>query len=138
MPWAVLERAEQWHDRCWNDWLTSWTPANEERLEQSQAALEEARYHVASNDATRRERLAKQQAEEAEREARKQAELDQALAPTKAYRMWEWLVDHPDQTEADFEKKTWPLLRANLIEDMGREAQEALAEKLRRSGRYEM
>ena len=93
---------------------------------------------MAENDAAREARIAKQRAEEAEREAQHQAEIDARLEPVKQRERRRWLYDHPDRTETDFEKKAWPLLRQNLIEEDEEQAKRELMDRLRRSSRYSL
>jgi hypothetical protein len=68
----VLKQAQEWYDRCWDDWFSQRTPANEQRLELATAKLEEAKYHVKSNAEAK---AAWQQKLQAEKDA-KRAESD--------------------------------------------------------------
>jgi len=45
------------------------------------------------------------------------AQFDAKVAPTKEKAKRQWLYDHPDRTETDFETQAWPLLRANLEDE---------------------
>ena len=56
-PEAVLQRAQENHDRVWNDWFRTRSQHDEERLDKATAELERARQNVAENNAARKVRL---------------------------------------------------------------------------------
>ena len=81
----------------------------------AQDAAEQAERHAQSAEymADYRRRLAeKKQAEQAQRDA----EFERQVAPLKRTKMLEWLIDHPGQSEADFEL-VWPHVRELLKVD---------------------
>lgn len=88
------------------------------------------------NEDNRQRRLA---ALEAERRAKAQdheAEIEAALEPRKQQLKRQWLVDHPDRSDADFERHAWPKLCANLVADDEEAATASVRAGLLRSGQY--
>ena len=94
----------------------------EERREENQRFRDE---HLAG--------LATQRAEEHKLEERR---LDALLEPEKQRRKRQWLADHPDKSESDFERHAWPQLRVNLVEEMEAADEKEIEMSLRRTGRY--
>ncbi len=90
------------------------------------------------NDATRREYLAGLEAAKAEKQSQHDREIDAELEPAKQTLMRGWLANNPDQTPADFEKKAWQHLRANLIEQRKADAFDAELRAAKASGRYSL
>lgn len=85
-------------------------------------AQEEARKRLEEearreNERLRAERLARLEREREAERAKHAAEREAALAPAKRAAKLRWLIDNPGYSERDFEKKIWPLLRAQLLED---------------------
>jgi len=66
------------------------------------------------------------------------AELELSLTLEKQQLRNAWLADHPNDTAADFEKKAWHHLKANLIEQRKAAAMEANTEQLKQTGRYSL
>ena len=66
------------------------------------------------------------------------AAIDAELAPERARLERAWLADHPNDTPADFEKKAWHHLKANLIEQRSAEAMEATKQQMAKTGRYSL
>jgi hypothetical protein len=62
------------------------------------------------NDIARTQYLSELAEKKAAEQARRGAEEEQRLAPEKRREMLAWLIDHPDKTEADFER-IWPLVK---------------------------
>jgi len=80
--------------------------------EEKKGTAEEAARHASSKlymEDYHKRLKAKRDAEQAERDAAR----EQELAPTKRREMLQWLVDHPDQGESDFER-IWPAKRELL------------------------
>ncbi len=88
------------------------------------------------NAEARRQRLAGLERQRKAKQAETDAEIDLELAPEKRRLQNDWLANNPDLTEADFEKKTWQHLRANLIEQRKTEAINAKIQSA--SGRYSL
>ena len=82
--------------------------------EEERRKLEARRAENRQAQEAHRASLAAQQAAERQRH---EAKLDAELAPRKEQLKRQWLVDHPEYGPADFERRAWPLLRQNLIED---------------------
>jgi hypothetical protein len=91
-----------------------------------------------NNDATRAKYLAGLAAEKAAKQSERDAQVDAGLEPTKQTLMREWLANNPNETAADFEKKAWQHLRANIIEQRNSEAFEAELQSQRATGRYSL
>jgi len=82
-----------------------------------EAARKEQEARVAENARLRavyQQELAAQRQAEADRMT---ARFDADVAPVKERARRQWLYDHPDRTETDFETQAWPLLRANLEDE---------------------
>jgi len=76
-------------------------PTAEEAERSAQAAAYMADYH---------KRLqAKRDAQQAQRDA----EFEASVAPVKRVKMLEWLIEHPDKSERDFQQ-VWPHVRELL------------------------
>jgi hypothetical protein len=99
--------------------------------EEKKGTAEEAARHAAGAAymADYRRRLADTKtAEQAQRDAAR----EQELAPVKRREMLQWLVDHPDQGESDFER-IWPAKRELLkIGDRDELVQREIAAQRRR------
>jgi len=106
--------------------------AAQRAVEEEQAARErqQSQAYNASLKQQREERLEKERAEQRERA------IEARLADVKMRLMHEWLADHPDQVAADFEKKAWPHLRANLVDELRQADIAATKAKLLASGNY--
>jgi hypothetical protein len=74
----------------------------------------------------------------AEKQAEHTAEIDQSLEAKKQQLMRQWLADHPDKNEADFNKLAWTYLRQNLIEQSEQDNREAVRNSLLKTGRYSL
>ncbi len=70
------------------------------------------------------------------RQAEADAQIELELQPEKRRLQNEWLANNPNQTAADFEKKAWHLLKANLIEQRSADIAEATKQQL--AGRYSL
>ncbi len=103
--------------------------------EQAQAAADEAA-RAQANEEARERRLATLEATRAAQRQRDQAAIDAELAPTKERLKRQWLADHPDGTAADFEARSGPLLRKNLVEDGRERAVEETRASLLATGQY--
>jgi hypothetical protein len=71
----------------------------------------------ADNAAMRREYLARLEAQRADEQARYDSEIEASLAEDKTRLQNEWLANNPTLTAEDFERRTWNLLKANLIQE---------------------
>jgi hypothetical protein len=91
-----------------------------------------------NNDETRRKYLAGLENEKAQKQAERDKQIDTGLEPTKQTLMREWLANNPNETAADFEKKAWQHLRANIIEQRNSEAFQAELQSQRASVRYSL
>ena len=69
------------------------------------------------NAAARNRRMTAENQTKAEKQKLDDIALDAELEPTKLRLRREWLAANPDRTEAEFEAKSWPLLRQNLVEE---------------------
>ncbi len=75
--------------------------------------------------------------EKKDAEARQhEREIDVELLPQKQRLMRQWLSDHPDLAESDFESKAWIHLRQNLVEERTDAAREAEIKRQLATGRY--
>ena len=106
-----------------------------EAWEEQQA--EEQAERVRANTEARASYLAGLAKQKAEAARRQEAETDAALAPAKERARRDWLVSHPGQDAAAFEKVAWPLVRQNLLEDQRAAVIEATKAQLRNSGMYD-
>ena len=90
------------------------------------------------NDEARAAYKAQLQAEKDRRAAAQESEIDRQLAPVKEREKRRWLAEHPGHSAEDFERRAWPKLRANLVEDRQRKIDEQQTQALRASGDYQM
>ena len=74
------------------------------------------------NAAARNRRMTAENQTKAEKQKLDDIALDAELEPTKLRLRREWLAANPDRTEAEFEAKSWPLLRQNLVEQQRQDA----------------
>ena len=105
------------------------------------AKEEERRRLEAQRAENRRAREAHRASLEAQQTAERQRHeeaLDAELEPTKQRMKREWLANHPAATEADFERRAWPLLRQNLLEDRREQLIARTQEQLRQTGMYSL
>ena len=109
-----------------------------EREEREAQEAREREARKAENDRLRAEYLAGLEAERAERRRRDEEALDAELEPVKQRMKREWLANHPAATETDFERKAWPHLRANLLEDRREQLIARTQEQLRQTGMYRL
>ena len=88
------------------------------RREDHEAEEARQRAHLEQeNQRARLERAAKLDAERAAQCQQEEAAQEARLAPTKERLRREWLIEHPDQDAAAFERRAWPLLKKSLLED---------------------
>ena len=92
----------------------------------------------AENRRAREAHRASLEAQQAAERRRHEAELDAELEPVKQRTKREWLASHPAATEADFERRAWPLLRQNLLEDRREQLIARTQEQLRQTGLYSL
>jgi len=74
--------------------------------------------------------------QKAEKQAEHGREIDQSLMPQKQQLMRQWLADHPDKNESDFNKLAWKYLKQNLVEQGEQDNMEAMSNSLLATGRY--
>jgi len=91
---------------------------------------------AAENEAIRKQLLAKLKAERREQQIKHQQEIDNALEPIKQERKRQWLVAHPDRSEADFDQLWTKYMRAAVLEEQRTAHQEQIKQQLRKSGDY--
>jgi len=104
-----------------------------EREERESAAGRQLAANARENAAVRARYLAGLTAErEAKRRAAEAAD-EQALVDDGKHRRVrrEWLAAHPGSTTADFDGQAWPHLRANILEERRRAAEERSQQALR-------
>ncbi len=89
-----------------------------------------------ANDAARDAYLARLEDERAAAAKKREQEIDAQLEPTKIQERRRWLADHPDKTEADFEKVWTQQLRPYHIEAARQGLIEKTAQQLRSTGMY--
>jgi len=89
-----------------------------------QREAREAQAEVEAGEAARLNREARAryeaslEAERAAKNAEADARLEEALAPERDRLKRGWLAAHPGKTARDFTECAWPLLRANLVEQL--------------------
>ncbi|MEP7037381.1 MAG: hypothetical protein ABI891_03470 [Acidobacteriota bacterium] len=74
------------------------------------------------NEAARASHLDSLETQRKAKQAESDAQIDLELEPEKTRLQNEWLFANPNETAADFEKKAWRHLRANLIEQRKKDA----------------
>ena len=99
-------------------------------LEKAEAELKKVKAAQAFGEKLVAESAAKRKAAAEAEAARREAELEAQLAPAKQRELRNWLINHPDQTEAVFLAKVWPLVRENLLEDEKQRRAAAIRERL--------
>ena len=88
------------------------------------------------NEELRQQRLAAIAAERAAKIKEHEAAIDAALEPRKQVERHRWLVEHPTQTERDFEAKAWPHLKQVLLSEEKEQQLRSATDRLRQSGQY--
>jgi hypothetical protein len=86
-----------------------------EEAKRRQAEQDELDRVKEQNERLHQEWKARLKAEEDRKRAESDARLE--LEPIKTREHRAWLVAHLTLTEADFEKRVWPLIKQNLVED---------------------
>ncbi len=79
------------------------------------------------NEQVRAEKEAERRAKEEELRKKAEEDLETRLAPIKAQKKRQWLIDHPDKRAEDFEGRIWRLVREQILE----EEMQALIERKR-------
>lgn len=97
---------------------------------------EEQAERVRANTEARERYLAGLAAKKAEERRRHDAETEAALAPARERARRDWLLAHPGQDAAAFDKVAWPLVRENLLADEQARALEATKARLRNDPMY--
>jgi hypothetical protein len=88
--------------------------SHEHWIEAKNAALAVS---AASEAEARGRRMASLQADREAERRRYDAEIEASLAEDKTRLQNEWLANNPTLTAEDFERRTWGLLKANLIQE---------------------
>jgi hypothetical protein len=97
---------------------------------------EEREEQVRENAAARKRYLDGLAAQKAEADQRRAAETEAALAPAKERARRDFLIAHPGQDAAAFEKLAWALVRENLLADEQARVLEATKARLRNDPMY--
>ena len=116
--------------------MSAYGPEFQDRRDaERQAEEKERKARERQNAAIRKQRLDTLAAERQAQQDRRAAAVEAELAPVKARAKRQWLFDHPDKTESDFDTQAWPLLKENILEDR-KEAvfQNEIAHQRRRMG----
>jgi hypothetical protein len=112
----------------------------EDFVRRREAAQRQAEYERLEaqrlNEEARQRWLAKVEADREAQRARDQAAVDAQLAPTKERLKRQWLADHPEADAETFERRAWPQLKANLLDDLREQQTRQAMERMRASGEY--
>ena len=103
--------------------------------EKKRRELEDRR---AENRRAREAHRAALEAQQAAERRRREAERDAQLEPIKQRTKRAWLAAHPESDEQTFERRAWPPLKANLLEDQHEELVRRAREELKATGMYSL
>jgi hypothetical protein len=119
-------------DAGWN-WKLNTLPINQ-RQALERLKVERERVRDEANEEARANWLAKVEAKKDEAQAEAKAARAEQLATIRANRRRAWLIDHPGNTDADFEA-IWPHIYEQLKSDESERYIEQRVAELRASGR---
>jgi hypothetical protein len=97
----------------------------ERRLAQEAEEVRQRQHLERENQRARLARSAQLDAERAAQREQAAERLEAALGPAKERLRRAWLIEHPDQDAAAFERRAWPLLKKSLLKDRAAEQERA-------------